>query len=242
MQQNLAARAGRWSAAHWKTALDRLAGVLRRRRRARQPRGHEDAEAGRHGFRRDEDGRQDPPGRRLPDARVRERPRPVEDGDGRRPGLPRRGRRRRPHRLGAEGRPEGALAAHRPTTAARSRRTVARRSSSSRSAATRRRPPTRCSRSSTPSRGARARHADFVVAEFGFASANHELTDDARQRLQAGRVLVAARDAGDPARRLRRARRGRACRCCSPSRACSRRSGSPPSRATSSPRATRPSR
>ena len=50
----------------------------------------------------------------------------------------------------------------------------------------------------------------FTVAEFGFASANHELERHAEQGLPARRVLVAAGDAADPARRVRRARRGRA--------------------------------
>ena len=42
----------------------------------------------------------------------------------------------------------------------------------------------RCSRCSTPSRGVQQRHDGFTVAEFGFASANHELNDTLNKDFQ----------------------------------------------------------
>ncbi len=69
--------------------------------------------------------------------------------------------------------------AERPSAApaARSRRTATPRSCSSRSPGRRRRRTRRCSRCSTPWRRVQKQSPGFTVAEFGFASANHELNN-----------------------------------------------------------------
>ena len=109
------------------------------------------------------------------------------------PALPRRGRRRRAHGLCAATGAARSLAARAAATPARSRTT-------GHSALVQfeiRGDQDKADKKVQPvldAVAARAdRHTAFTVAEFGFASANHELNDTLEQGLPAGRVLLAAR-------------------------------------------------
>ena len=210
MKLNIAARAGRWSAAHWKTAVSAWLVVLRRRDRARRGRRHEAAEGGRHRRGRHEDGRADAQRRRLPDRAgesvlVQSKTQSIGDPAfravvadvGRSVSRPAAGAAR-------------ALAARRRQRRPGLARTGTRRSSSSRSGATRTRPTRRCSRSSTPSPRAQQRHARLHGRRVRLRQLDARAEQDAQQGLPAGRVLDAARDADHPARRVRSARRSRA--------------------------------
>ena len=206
--RNLAARMGRWSAAHWKTAtfgwlvfvvvafaLGGMVGTKNIDPNARR--------AGRvrpHG--------QDP-GRRLQAARRRERPDPEPLAARERPRLhaPRStdvvARR-------LEGRAPSRTSARRslPATPARSPRTGTRRSSSSRSAATPTRRSTRSTRSSTQVAAAQRAHPQLFIGEFGDASAVKAVETAYVDDLGEGRAALAPDHADHPRARLRRARRG----------------------------------
>ncbi len=80
--------------------------------------------------------------------------------------------------------------------------------------------------------GVQAGNPSLIVEEFGEASVNNQV--DKRFSGDMGRAEKTSvpADDRDPARRLRRARRRRACRCSSPSPPCSPRPGSTRSRAT----------
>ena len=67
-------------------------------------------------------------------------------------------------------------------------------------------PTRRCSRCSTPSGSAQQQHPGFTVAEFGVRQLDARAEQDAEQGLPAGRVLDAAGDADHPVRCVRRAR------------------------------------
>ena len=238
-RQNLAARAGRWSAAHWKTALVGwlvfcVVAVVVGRRVGTKALKDADTASGETAS-----AREDPRRRRLRRPRRRERARAVEDAD--RSNDPRSARRwrRRPHGFGAAGRRARPLAARR-------RRTRGQISKDGRSAIVQfeirgdedkatgqGRSP--CSTPSPASRRAPGLHGRGVRR----GERQPRARRDARQGLPARRVLVAAGDADRSccSRSARSSPPG--CRCCSPSRACSRRSGCRRSPATSSRPATR---
>ena len=98
------------------------------------------------------------------------------------------------------------------------------------------------SRSSTPSPASRRAHAGLHRGRVRLRERDARAERHDEQGLPAGRVLVAAGDArrSCSSRSARSSRPG--CRCCSPSRACSRRSACRRSRAMSSRPATRRSR
>ena len=101
MNENIAARAGRWSAGHWKTAVSAwlafcvVAVALGSVAGTRLLKEADTAAGG------SKNGRADPAAGRFPGPRRRERARGVEDADARRPGVPRHRRRRRAHGLAA---------------------------------------------------------------------------------------------------------------------------------------------
>ena len=162
--KNLAARMGRWSAAHWKTAtFGWLAFVLVAFALGGMV-GHEERRP-EHGRARRVGPHGQDPRRGLQAARRRERPDPEPLASRRRSRLHGGDRGRRRARL--EGRRRFRTSAPRR----RSPRTGARRSSSSRSAATRTRLPTRSTRSSTGVAAAQQAHPGFFIGEFGDASA-----------------------------------------------------------------------
>ena len=182
MRLNIAARAGRWSAAHWKTAVAAwlafcvvavALGAVAGTKMLKQA----DTAAG--GTKKAEQFST----RRLSEPRARERARSSRTR--RRSAIPAFARpsptSSAPSR--AAERAARALAARAAATPARLHRTGARRSSSSRSPATRTRRTRRCSQSSTRSIAFRRGTPGFTVAEFGFASANARAEQDAEQGL-----------------------------------------------------------
>ena len=242
MNRNIAARAGRWSAAHWKTAVSAwlafcvvaiALGAVAGTKMLKQA----DTAAG--GTRTAEQILQR---RRLPGPRRRERARPVEDADAsttRRSAppsptssrtvsaLPQVQRVRSP--LDARERGPGLAG---PALGARPVRDPGRRGQGRQEGAAGARRRRRRPGAAPRLHGGRVR-----LRERDPRAEQH-----AEQGLPAGRVLVAAGDA-DRSCSSRSARWSRpGCRCCSPSRACSRRSVSRRSRATSSRPATRRSR
>ena len=180
---NLAARMGRWSASHWKTATFGWLALRPRRLRASA------AWSARRTSTRTRRGRASPaawtgsstPGSSSPPARassIQSRLAPDErsrlrGGD--------HGRRRAASRSWTTSRTCGRRSI--PATPARSRRTGTRRSSSSRSAATPTRPSTRSARSSTRvDERRRQAHPRLFVGEFGDASAVEGGRDRLRRR------------------------------------------------------------
>ena len=204
--RNLAARMGRWSASHWKTAtFGWLAFVARRVRlggaigtKIDRPDAPGPGESGRMDRILDAG---------LQAARRRERPRPEPLAASERPRLQGGGRgRRRPH---LEGRAPFRTCARRssPATRARSQRTATRLSSSSRSAATRTMPPTRSARCSPASTRLQQAHPELFIGEFGDASTVDAVHDRLRERPRQGRAALAPGHAAHPRGRVRRARR-----------------------------------
>ena len=177
MNLNIAARAGRWSAAHWKTAVSTwlafcivaiALGAVAGTKMLKQA----DTAAG--GTKTAEQILRDAgfPDRAGESVLVQSRTQSIGD-----PAFRADGRGCRAQCVAAAAGSARALAARSGELRARSRRTGARRSSSSRSAATWTRPTRRCSRSSTPSTACSSDMPGFTVAEFGFASATHELNN-----------------------------------------------------------------
>ena len=210
MRFNIAARAGRWSAGHWKTAVSAwlafcivaiALGAVAGTKMLKQA----DTAAGgaKHG-------RRDPRACGIPGSRGRERARPVEARDARRSGIPRGGGRRRAGGARAAASAASPLAARVRRTAARSRRTAARRSSSSRSAASRTRRTRRCSPCSTQSSACRQRHPGSPWPSSASRARTHELNNTLSKDFQRAEYSSVPVTLVDPARGLRRARRGRA--------------------------------
>ncbi len=198
MHRNLAARAGRWSAAHWKTATFGWLLVRRRGGRRRDDRGHETADRCRELERRDGAGRADPRSRRIRQVGHRGGADPGETG--RRP-AGRRGRRRRDDAARADGCEErqGAGAVAGRQVAARAVRPQGRRRHGRhpRPAGARRR----------RRRAAGASEADRRRVRRGERQPRAQRDD--RQGLLAGGASLAAGDLRDPAARVRRLRRRR---------------------------------
>ena len=213
--RHLAARMGRWSASHWKTATFGWLGFVALFARPRRPARDEEP--------RREQGRCRRVGPRAgcPRGRVqavgeRERFDPELVGRRRRAGVPAGGRGRRDDAACAGRRQGRRLAARRRARAVSSLPTATRRSSSSSCAgrtwlsrtsacSTSRRRSRACSAHIRPSRSARS----------GEASVDQALTRRQRTTSRRPRLTLGPGHARDPARRLRRARRRRACRCCS---------------------------
>ena len=210
-RNNLAARMGRWSAAHWKTAtfgwlafvvvafaLGGAVGTKNARPEHRGPR------------------RVRPRWTAILDAGFKQ---PAGESvliqsrlaHGDRPGLRGRGRRRRA--ASREARRRSRTSARRAT--ARSRRTAARRSSSSRSPARPTRPPRRSTRCSTAVDDAQKAHPELYIGEFGDASAVKAVETAFGDDLAKAGLLSLPITLDHP-RRSRSARSSRrAFRCCS---------------------------
>ena len=211
MNVNIAARAGRWSAAHWKTAVSAWLVFCIVAIALGAVAGTRDAEAGGHRRGRDEDGRADPAGRRLPGSRRRERARPVEDRDHRRPGVPRHRRGRCTLGVRAPAGAARAVAARSrerrpglagPALGARPVRDPGRRGQGRQEGAAR---PRR--RRARPAAASRLHGRRVRLRQLDARAEQH-----AEQGLPAGRVLLAPGDADHPALRVRSARRRRAAR------------------------------
>ena len=203
---NLAARMGRWSADHWKTAtfgwlaLVVVAFGIGGMVGTKNP----DPNTAGPG----QSGRMDRIlARRLQAAGGRERPDPEPHRHGRHARV-RRGRERTSSPA-SRARPTSGTSARRspPAMRTRSRRTATPRSSGSTSAARSTRRRTRSAPSSTPSPPPRPPIPGFFIGEMGDASAPKAVDGPVRQGSRQGRDALPADHADHPARHVRRARR-----------------------------------
>ena len=205
MRLNLAARAGRWSASHWKTATFGWIAFVDRRRRARRRGRHEAARR-----------RRRPPGESGRMAKILDEG--FDAGRGDRAGPERDAHRDSPAFAAAVEdvvSPVSAIPAvtnvREPARAGQRRsdlgRRPARRSSASTSAAI---PTTRSDKIDPVVAAvdeAKAAHPELFIGSFGEATADKEIDESGRRRSRAGRPALAAGHDRGPDRRVRRARR-----------------------------------
>ena len=212
---NLAARMGRWSAAHWKTATFGWLALRRRRLRARRHGRDEEHRPTTRRTRRVGPHGQDPRGR-VQAARRRERPDPESLGSCGHARLRRRGRGRRRACLEDRGGPGRPLAARsrqrRPDLEERALR-ARRVRDPGRQGRTR---STRSTPSSTAVAAAQRAHPGFTIGEFGDASAEKGVVDGVRRTTSArpGRSRSRSRSSSSCSRSARSWQRA--------SRSCSR--------------------